>query len=164
VSPWKVILATLVIFIAGLITGAVMLKQFGASPATRSLPQTGPVLPGPLREEFVRRMAIELKLAPEQKDKVLTIVHESQERTRLLYSLIGDDVRDEMRQTRDAIREQLTPEQSRRFEEMMRARERRLNSLRNEKIDPGPGGNRPRAKGPQRLPGGDPLPSTDGSP
>jgi hypothetical protein len=167
VSPWKVILATLVIFIAGLITGAVMVKQFGPSPGTRTLSQSGPVLPGPLREEFVRRMAIELKLTPEQKDKILSIVHESQERTKLLYSLIGEDVRDEMRQTREAIREQLTPDQSRRFEEMMRLRERRLSGLRNDKLEPGPGGNRSRGgalnKG-QRGPGGEPPPSTDGSP
>src|SRR5467141_1786947 len=93
----------------------------------RPLPPN-PVLlqPGPIREEFVRRMTEELELTPEQREKVLHIVHESQERTKLLYSLIGDDVREEMRQTRDSIRQQLTPDQARRFDDMLRRRQRRL--------------------------------------
>lgn len=139
-SPWKVILATLVIFITGLITGAVMVNQFGAPRRDHISPTPGAasLLPGPVREEFVRRMAIELKLTPEQREKIISIVHESQERTKLLYSLIGEDVREEMRQTREAIREQLTPEQARRFEEMLRQRERRLGQMRNEKLDGSP--------------------------
>jgi len=93
VSPWKVILATLAIFIAGLITGSVMVKTLINPMPPRPVPQN-PVLlqPGPIREEFVRRMTEELELTPEQREKVLHIVHESQERTKLLYSLIGDDV------------------------------------------------------------------------
>ena len=76
-------------------------------------------------------MAQELQLSDEQRDKVLQIVHESQERTKLIYSLIGDDVREEMKETRDSIRQQLTPDQAKKFEEMLRRRQRML-SMRNE--------------------------------
>ncbi len=109
-SLWKVILATLAIFIAGLITGSVMVKTLVRPIPQRPLSQN-PVLlqPGPIREEFVRRMTEELELTSEQREKILQIVHESQERTKLLYSLIGDDVREEMRQTRDSIRHELSP-------------------------------------------------------
>jgi hypothetical protein len=123
VSPWKVILATLVIFITGLITGAVLVKQ-GGRPTFSGRPTnaTDPLLPIIFREEFVRRMEQELELTPEQRVKINEIVHESQERTRLLYGLIGDDVREEMRHTRESIREQLNPQQTKKFEEMQHRR------------------------------------------
>ena len=122
-SPWKVILATLAIFITGLITGAVLVKQTGRPTLSgRASTNNDALLPIMLREEFVRRMTQELELTPEQRVKILDIVHESQERTRLLYGLIGDDVREEMRHTREAIRQHLTPEQVRKFEEMSRRR------------------------------------------
>jgi Spy/CpxP family protein refolding chaperone len=76
-------------------------------------------------------MTQELQLSDEQRDKVLQVVHESQERTKLLYSLIGDDVREEMKETREAIRQQLTPDQAKKFEEMLRRRQRML-AMRNE--------------------------------
>src|SRR5712671_5619843 len=102
----------------GLITGAVLVKQSSHSTLTgRTTTANDALLPGVFREEFVRRMAQELELTPEQRVKINEIVHESQERTRLLYSLIGDDVREEMRHTRESIREQLTPEQTKKFEE-----------------------------------------------
>jgi len=169
VSPWKVILATLAIFIAGLITGSVMVKTLVNPMPARPVPQN-PVLlqPGPIREEFVRRMAEELELTPEQPEKVLHIVHESQERTKLLYSLIGDDVREEMRQTRDSIRQQLTADQAKKFDDMLRRRQRRLQfqQQRGDEDDMPPGrfppdGPRPRnGPGPNR-PGGQPGPPNE---
>jgi len=127
VSPWKVILATLAIFIAGLITGSVMVKTLVRPVQPHPVPPNPTMLqPGPIREEFVRRMTEELELTPEQKEKILHIVHESQERTKLLYSLIGDDVREEMRQTRNSIRQQLTADQANKFDDMLRRRQRRL--------------------------------------
>jgi hypothetical protein len=135
VSPWKVILATLAIFVGGLITGIVLVKTLTNSTqkATGALPPVN-VLPGPIREAFVRRMVQELQLSDSQRDKVLHLVHESQERTKLLYSLIGEDVRDEMKETREAIRKELTPDQARKFDEMLRRRQRAL-AMRAEEED-----------------------------
>jgi len=127
VSPWKVILATLAIFVGGLITGVVLVKTLANSTekAAAALPPVT-VQPGPIREAFVRRMVQELQLTDTQREKVLHLVHESQERTKLLYSLIGEDVRDEMKDTREAIRKELTPDQGRKFDEMLRRRQRAL--------------------------------------
>lgn len=166
-SPWKVILATLAIFIAGLITGSVMVKALVRPLPPRPLPPN-PVLlqPGPIREEFVRRMTEELELTPEQREKVLHVVHESQERTKLLYSLIGDDVREEMRQTRDSIRQQLTSDQAKKFDDMLRRRQRRLQAQQqqggeDDDLPPprfAPPGPRFRGQPPNR-PGGQPGPA-----
>jgi hypothetical protein len=126
VNPWKVILATLAIFLTGLITGVVIVEQLVVKPAKRPpirVPTPDLALqPGWLREEFVRRMDEELDLTPEQRRKIMNIVHESQERTRLLYSLIGEDVREEMRQTQEAIRKEITSDQAQKFEEMLKRR------------------------------------------
>ena len=154
-SPWKVILATLAIFVGGLITGVVLVKALvkpTPSPVETAQPIT--VQPGPIREAFVRRMVEELQLSDTQRDKVLHVVHESQERTKLLYSLIGDDVREEMKETRAAIRKELTPDQARKFEEMLRRRQRALALRAEEEGGPpgrfGPDGSRPRGGPPPR--------------
>jgi hypothetical protein len=119
VSNWKVILATLVIYAAGLVSGgfAVRLLQ----PA-----KFQPPTPGLLREEFVRRMAAEVRLSPEQQQRVLKAVHESQERVKELYSLIGPEMTEEMQFVREAIRAELTPEQEKRYDEFMRKHQRRM--------------------------------------
>ena len=126
-NPWKVILATLTIFIAGLVSGLVIVQQLAVKPLAHRPPvqvaANEPSLqPGWLRAEFVHRLEDELELTPEQRRKIMNIVHESQERTRLLYSLIGDDVREEMRQTQDAIRKELSRDQAPKFEEMLKQR------------------------------------------
>jgi hypothetical protein len=130
VSPWKVILATLAIFLTGLITGVVVVERLAVKPlgkqTVRFMTNEPSMQPGWLREEFVHRLDDELSLNEEQHRKIMNIVHESQERTRLLYSLIAEDVREEMRQTQDAIRKEITPEQSQKFDEMLKRRQRNL--------------------------------------
>ena len=172
-SPWKVILATLAIFIAGLITGSVMVKTLVRPVQSHAAAPPNPMMlqPGPIREEFVRRMTEELELTPEQKEKILHIVHESQERTKLLYSLIGDDVREEMRQTRNSIRQQLTADQANKFDDMLRRRQRRLQAqqmMRSEDDDLPPprfAPDGPRFRGPNRPgPGGQPGPQPNEPP
>jgi Spy/CpxP family protein refolding chaperone len=135
VNPWKLILATLAIFVTGLVTGVVLVEHLAVKPVATRPPSPAPATdlslqPGWLREEFVRRMDQELNLTPEQRRKVMNIVHESQERAKLLYTLIGDDVREEMRQTQEAIRKEITPEQAQKFEEMLKRRPRFSRSLR----------------------------------
>jgi len=138
VSPWKVILATLAIFCTGLITGAVLVRSgIRSIPAAKQTGSNDVLQPGPLRAEFVQRMTEELGLTPEQHTKILTLVRESQERTRLLYGLIAEDIREEMRQSREAIRGQLTPDQAQKFEEMLKRRARRIEALRANQNDGG---------------------------
>lgn len=158
VSPWKVILATLVIFVAGLITGGVAVKKLALRPPSRSgwsTREMNAALPAWVREDFVRRMSIELNLTSQQTERITKTVRESQERIRELYSLIGPEMREELDYVRESIRSELTPEQAGRFDEI-RERQRRVAEM-------GRSG-RPRVPtdGPQRQP--PPRPSRPGDP
>lgn len=141
-SLWKVIFATLVIYTAGLVTGAIAVRLTAdwARPPKSPHPAPGQ-LPPPnvMREEFVRRMAEEVRLSPQQKERILKAVRESQERVKELYSLIGPEVSEEMQYVREAIRAELSPDQEHRYDEFMRKLQRR-------KPDSGRG-DRPRTSG-----------------
>jgi Spy/CpxP family protein refolding chaperone len=140
VSPWKVILATLVIFTAGLFTGALGIRHFTPpepKPAFKPTPDN-PFLPWMVREQFVQFLAENINLTPEQKDKVLKIVHESQQRTRILTSLVEPEMREELRATRESIREVLTPEQREKYEEILKRRLKQRDMPRPNGGRPGP--------------------------
>jgi len=136
-------LATLVIFGAGVLTGGLLvnysdrtfrhpaesattpastppvaMEREQAIPAAESNPaprdsRFGPALPAPLRKEFLNRLTRELALSPEQHDRLERIIADGQERTREVWRV-------EWVATRQKIRAQLTPEQQRRFEELLR--------------------------------------------
>jgi hypothetical protein len=146
VNSWKVILATLVIFGAGVITGGLLVnysdRAFRHPPDHRVPEMAGPPMPGrpgpmvgmepaagpreprlppglplPLRKEFLNRLNRELGLTPAQHERIGRIVSEGQQRTRELWRI-------EWIETRQKIRAELTPEQQRRFEELFKARPR----------------------------------------
>jgi hypothetical protein len=141
VKIWKVILATLVIFVAGVLTGAIV-TRFAARPPHPLLrfrePETkAPVLVSSNREprltlpfsrpparglskEFLARLDEELKLAPEQHRRIDKILEESQKRNKQLWETIAPELREEMKHTREQIREVLTPEQRKRMDELMK--------------------------------------------
>lgn len=125
-NVWKVILATLAIYSAGLLTGGFLVKQTQPPrPAPRAFE---PPPPGP---EFVRQPRIflerldrEVRLTPEQRRRLEKIFQESHERTRILMSLIEPEMQAEVRDVREKVRAELRPEQQKRFEELMRVRPR----------------------------------------
>ena len=160
-NTWKIILATLVIFGAGVLTGGLLVNYSdrtfrhpseSAAPRVPASPSTvverehepavpvaesntaprenrpGLALPAPLRKEFLTRLTRELALTPEQHDRVERIIADGQERTREVWRV-------EWVETRQKIRAQLTPEQQRRFEELLR-----------------PKGHEPRRPNPQHTP------------
>ena len=120
VSPWKVILATLVIFIAGLVTGAVgvhrLVKPSGLQPRSEI------VHPWMLRDGFRVELERRLQLTPEQSERIERITREGQERVREISSLVTPEIQVELKAVREEIRETLTPEQRAKFEEMLRTR------------------------------------------
>jgi hypothetical protein len=122
VSPWKVILATLVIFIAGLVTGAVGVKRLIKQPPRPIGPRAEPMQPWMLREQFRAELDRRLDLTPDQNARIERVMHEGQERVKEIWSLVGPEMQAELRAVREEIRRELTPEQRRRFDEMMRNR------------------------------------------
>ena len=120
VSPWKVILATLVIFVAGLVTGAIGVQRL----LKRSAPQPRSEIMHPwmLRDGFRVELERRLQLTPEQSERIERITREGQERVREISSLVTPEIQVELKAVREEIRETLTPEQRAKFEEMLRTR------------------------------------------
>jgi len=135
VNFWKVILATIVIYGAGVMSGGLLVKQVDHShfrnprrpetPAASgsSISQTngqGQVtsksarLPEILSRQFLQQLDEELHLAPDQHEAIQKIITDSQN---LMHKTMQD--------ARLEIREQLTPEQRSKFDEMVKRPPRR---------------------------------------
>jgi len=145
VKSWQVIFATLVIFGAGVVTGGVLVSYSDRMqhrwvrihnniknedprsilsgnrnsrdperfPQPVNIPQHGG-----LRTNFVEKLHRDLKLSAEQHQRIEKIVAESQERTKELWKQAGQPIRNEVQETKEKIRAELTPEQRQRFEEL----------------------------------------------
>ena len=145
-SPWKVILATMVIFACGVITGAMVTRTISGKPEDHPLAATAAgtatgtaptrMAAGPVwqmqRAEFFKRLDKELDLSAEQHDQIGKILKASQDRTQPIWVQIAPQMDAELKKVREEIRGALTPEQRKKFVEMMKAKR---------KPDAGPGGN-----------------------
>jgi hypothetical protein len=165
VNTWKVILATLVIFGAGVITGGLLVSYSNRMLQTqrRPLPPPNPPgplgrpnpgagnrlpapMPAPLRKAFLDRLEKELKLSAVQKERIERIISDGQERTRQAWQQVEPRMRRELMETRAQIRAELTSAQQAQFEELMkqRPREQRRPLLPRERpVDEAPASNAP---------------------
>jgi hypothetical protein len=150
VNAWKVIVSTLVIFIAGVLTGGLLvtnsfkveealhqkqphpIKQANGLNASNSLlGPNGPLNNNPnaaanpwqLRtRELVRRMERELDLTPVQNQQIETIIVAGQERMKILWKPIAPQMNHEMQFVNSQIREVLTADQQKKFDEIAKTR------------------------------------------
>lgn len=114
---WKVILATVVIFAAGALAGGILVKTFGPKPDIAK-----PPVPGILSQQrFQSRLKEKLELTPEQTNRIDRIFAESNERIRILWGLIGPELQKELKEVRDNIRAELSPEQREKFEQLLKS-------------------------------------------
>jgi hypothetical protein len=131
---WKVIVATLVIFTAGVVTGGLLVRQTSPKPNAnrRPLLPTHGQLP-PLRETrerdprvaaseqrqaYVARLNSELTLSPEQTAGVEQILKDGQQRTRAIWESVQPRMQEELHRTRDDIRALLDDAQRARFDQI----------------------------------------------
>ena len=126
-SPWKVILATLVIFCSGLAVGALMVKKYSRSgshfrPAVAVNPNPSPTPSHLQQKEFLRRMHNELTLRLEQRERIEKILKESQERTKEIREKIAPEMKEEVKKVREQIRAELAPDQQGKFDELIKAK------------------------------------------
>lgn len=134
-NSWKVILATLVIFGAGVITGGLLVTysdviRHSHHEAPRKVATTPPPRDNrPLisqtflmRTNFIEKLSHELKLNPEQRQHIEKIIHEGQQRIRELSQEIQPRVHATLVETRERISDELTPEQKVLYEELLRHR------------------------------------------
>jgi hypothetical protein len=147
VNTWKVILATLVIFVAGVVTGGLLVsysdraQQKQRRPSLRESPNrpmgnaSGPNLrdgqrpaslpnrlPHGLSMEFLQKLDNELHLTSDQRERIEKIITTGQQRNKELWERIAPELRREIAESQKRIREELTASQRVRFEELMKQR------------------------------------------
>lgn len=144
VNAWKIVCATLVIFLAGILTGATLVRfaQRGGKPLRnfQAFPGGNRVQPKPpnpngdnpahpvaglLNREFLQLLERKLRLTPEQREEIGRIMADGQDRVRELRTQIEPGMRRELQQTREQIRTVLTREQREQFEQLMKRPARR---------------------------------------
>ena len=182
-NSWKVILATMVIFATGVITGGLLVKNT-AGPFKDGRPKkvviaTGtnqpPVTVTPpqlLRMEFLLRARNELNLTPAQHEHIEKIIREGQEKSRKLWDGVAPEMRKELQSVHEKIRGELTPDQRRRFEQLLKSAPRPNNPENNPQPrdrlrqgNPGePQFNPPGQPRPPRRDNGNPPPPDDSPP
>ncbi len=137
-NTWKVILATLVIFGAGVVTGGFLVmyadhtnivsrpnQAAGAVAGTGAGQAMNPWLQR--ARELLRRMDRDLSLTPEQHQRIEKLISTSAERTRALWKPIAPQMAKEMQILHREIRDELTPEQQPKYDELSRPRNGQLN-------------------------------------
>jgi Spy/CpxP family protein refolding chaperone len=146
VNYWKVILATVVIFGAGVLTGGLLVDYIahshsknphrpqanaGAHPPTNNIaPAHWPEIPPPrlaeiMGKRFVQQLNDTLQLTPEQRVKIEKIIADGQDRNHELWTNVAPKMRAVMQEVNQQIRAELTPEQLKPFEELLKHPPRR---------------------------------------
>jgi Spy/CpxP family protein refolding chaperone len=114
----------MVIFGAGVVTGALVVRQ--TSSLNAPVRQRPPVplrsamssAPGDLRLEFLRRAQRELDLSPDQRERIDKIIKDSQERNRKLIEPVAPELHAQLQRTKEQFLQVLNPEQRARFDRL----------------------------------------------
>jgi hypothetical protein len=125
VKAWKAIVAALVIFIAGTVSGGLaghLCRAKSQKPSRASFPGGPPAPWLAERLELLRRMENKLNLTPAQCLRVDRAVRESQERIRELWEPVAPQAQEEMRQLCRRIEAELTPPQREQFKRLLKHR------------------------------------------
>jgi len=138
---WKIPLAAVVIFCAGVITGSLLIGPISGKPAANSEPVAvestarppegnhgpggKPEVPLPrlaerLSKEFVHRLDKSLHLTLVQSNNIARIVAEGQEQNRVLWTNVAPHMRKVIQEVNQQIRAELNPEQLKQFEALMK--------------------------------------------
>ncbi len=138
-NSWKLILATIVIFGAGVFSGGLLVNIVEhPKPVVRHPPAVQPqpelqdsvARPEILRTNFVQRLDDALNLTPEQRTQIEKIIAQAQQRNRNLWQLVSPQMSLVNQDARQRIRATLTGEQRKQFENLLR-QPRRLPAITN---------------------------------
>ena len=142
-NSWKIILAAVVIFGAGVLTGGLLVNYVEQShpkdiqrppgelnphpqannrdhdqPDPQDLPKPRP--PEILSKQFMQQLDKALHFTPEQRAAIAKIVTDGQERNHEIWTNVAPQFHKGLQDVRQQIREQLTPEQRKQFEELLK--------------------------------------------
>lgn len=133
-NSWKIILAALVIFGAGVMAGTLVATHHSLSASGNSNPQQSPgdrdhprmEIPRPqlieqsLNKKFLQRLNEKLQLTSDQYTNIQKIISEGQEKNHAIWTNVAPEIRAVIMDTHRQIREQLTPGQKEQFEELLK--------------------------------------------
>lgn len=135
---WKVILATIVIFGAGVLTGGFLVNDINHPHRAFHHPPSGahqqanheqdqhpPEVPMPraaerMSKQFLADLDDKLKLTHKQHDKIKEIIADGQERNHEIWTNAAPKMRAVMQDVHQKIREQLSDKQKKEFEDLIR--------------------------------------------
>ncbi len=120
-NPWKFILATVLIYGTGVVTGALLTTLVERPHKAASRPAQQLNYSQIQRAEFLDRLQKQLDLKPEQHDRIGHILRESNQRTKPYWDPVAAKMKEEIRVVTEKIRAELTPEQSAKFEAEIKA-------------------------------------------
>jgi len=127
VNFWKIILATVVIFGAGVMTGGLLVNYVEQSRPDDHRPPPGnhdSDLPMPrsgmFNKSFAQQLDDVLHLTPDQRNAIEKIIADGQQRNRDLWKLVSPQFRSVMQDVHQKIRDQLTPDQQKQFEVLLK--------------------------------------------
>jgi len=127
VNTWKAILAAIVIFAAGGVTGGLLVWRLEppVHPRHNLGLKSGPVgSPSGMRFEFLRKAQRDLDLTPEQRERIDKLLKDSQERTRKIMEPIAPEFHAELQRAKEEFRGVLTLEQQKRFDDLLKMQHR----------------------------------------
>jgi Spy/CpxP family protein refolding chaperone len=136
VNSWKVILATMVIFGTGVVTGGLLVRHAGPARDRRlqhAANAAHPAQPSPagvMRIDFLRWMERELDLTPDQREPIDKVLKEGQERTKKLMETVEPRRREEFKKTIEEFRAVLRPDQQKRFDDLLKQQQQRARDQR----------------------------------
>lgn len=107
-----------------------------ATPSQALWPQTAAKVPSTnaaswnlLKNDFIKRFEKQLELTHEQTARIEVIITESQKRTKAISDQMAPQLREEVRHTRELVRAELTADQRKKFEELLKRPNRRAADL-----------------------------------
>lgn len=115
-NPWKFILATVLIYGTGVVTGALVTTLVDRPPRPVIRPSPLPTYNQIQRADFLNRLQKQLSLTPEQHEHIGQILHESNQRTKPYWDPVAAKMKEEVRTVTDKIRAELTLDQVAKFD------------------------------------------------
>lgn len=125
-NAWKIILATVVIFVTGVVTGG-LLVRYAETPLLREhagAPARTTSHSSALRMEFLRRMHKELDLTADQRLRIDKLLKEHQDNIKKIIEPVQPDIDEEIMLAKEDFVDLLTPAQRTRFEDALRQQQR----------------------------------------
>jgi uncharacterized membrane protein len=134
-NSWKIILAALVIFGAGVVTGGLLVNHVSHThPGNHRPPrESEDFIPRPdlLKTNFVERLDKAVHLTPEQREAIEKIIAEGQQRNREIWKEVAPQFHPIFQEVRRRIREALSADQQKQFEELLKRPQRRPSNATN---------------------------------